>query len=253
MSTLQGTFLALALNPEVVRKAHEELDAVVGRDRLPTFSDKPSLAYVNAIIAESFRYHNALPLGAPHRTINDDEFHGYFIPAGTIVQSNVWYVVPDSPSSRVVGLNRSTLCRACLHDPDVFPDPFEFRPERFIRDGKYDAGVRDPIDFVFGFGRRWAPLSLRISFAHLPLCVMLSCRICPGRFFALDTIFIAIASALHVFDVSPPLGDDGAPLRLEYENTDGILSCVVSPLIQSLVASLILGCLQLPSRLQMHS
>ena len=93
----------------MVRKAHEELDAVVGRDRLPTFSDKPSLAYVNAIIAESFRYHNALPLGAPHRTINDDEFHGYFIPAGTVVQSNVWYVVPDSPSSRIVGLTDSTL------------------------------------------------------------------------------------------------------------------------------------------------
>ena len=108
LSTLQGTFLALALNPEVLRKAHEELDAVVGRDRLPSFSDRSSLVYINAIITESLRYHNALPLGAPHRTVNDDEFRGYFIPAGTVVQANVWYAASRSADIQVRRLKPST-------------------------------------------------------------------------------------------------------------------------------------------------
>ena len=41
-----------------------------------------------------------------------------------------------------------------MHDPKVFDAPFEFRPERFIRDGKLTAGVRDPAKFIFGYGRR---------------------------------------------------------------------------------------------------
>lgn len=48
-----------------------------------------------------------------------------------------------------------------MHDPDVYEDPDEFRPERFIKDGQIDPSVRDPVDFVFGYGRRWVrPLLL---------------------------------------------------------------------------------------------
>ena len=43
-----------------------------------------------------------------------------------------------------------------MHDPEEYEDPDEFRPERFIRDGKLDPNVRDPLAFVFGFGRRLA-------------------------------------------------------------------------------------------------
>ena len=41
-----------------------------------------------------------------------------------------------------------------MHDPEAYEEPFEFRPERFIRDGKLDPSVRDPVDYVFGYGRR---------------------------------------------------------------------------------------------------
>lgn len=41
-----------------------------------------------------------------------------------------------------------------MHDPEAYPNPEVFRPERFIRDGKLDASTRDPYQFVFGFGRR---------------------------------------------------------------------------------------------------
>ena len=42
-----------------------------------------------------------------------------------------------------------------MHDPDVYPEPFEFRPDRFVRDGKLDGNVRNPLAFIFGFGRRF--------------------------------------------------------------------------------------------------
>ena len=53
----------MAMNPEVLRKAHAELDAVVGINRLPDFSDRPYLPYVNAIIKETMRWQMVLPLG----------------------------------------------------------------------------------------------------------------------------------------------------------------------------------------------
>ena len=51
-------------------------------------------------------------------------------------------------------------CRAMLHDPNDYPDPQTFKPERYIKDGKIDPSVRDPTTIAFGFGRRLFFLSL---------------------------------------------------------------------------------------------
>ncbi|KAL1950428.1 hypothetical protein VTO73DRAFT_5552 [Trametes versicolor] len=135
-STVEGLFLALSHHPEVQKKAQAELDTVVGPHRLPEFSDRDSLVYVNAIVKEALRWHNVLPLGVGHRTVEDDEFHGYFIPAGTTVIGGVW---------------------GCAHDPAIYPDPDTFNPDRFIKDGQLDPSVLDPASLVFGWGRRICP------------------------------------------------------------------------------------------------
>lgn len=63
VSTLQFFFLAMAMYPEVQKKAQVELDGVVGKDRLPSFSDRNSLTYINAMVKESMRWQMVLPLG----------------------------------------------------------------------------------------------------------------------------------------------------------------------------------------------
>ncbi len=81
----------MSLYPDIQKKAHAELDAVVGNDRLPDLDDRDSLPYLNALIKESLRWFPVGPLGQSHCTMVDDEFGGYFIPAGTVVQGNIWY------------------------------------------------------------------------------------------------------------------------------------------------------------------
>lgn len=80
----------MALFPEAQKRAQAELDAVVGPGRLPDFSDMDQLPYTNATVKEALRWHVVLPVGVSHRTLEDDEINGYFIPAGTTVIPNVW-------------------------------------------------------------------------------------------------------------------------------------------------------------------
>ena len=63
MSTALTFFLAMVLHPEIQRKAQAEVDAVVGRERLPTISDRASLPYVRSLLTEVFRWHPVAPLG----------------------------------------------------------------------------------------------------------------------------------------------------------------------------------------------
>ena len=160
---MQAVFLAMSLHPEVQKTAQMELDRVVGPSRLPDFRDLDSLVYVRAVLKEAMRWHTVTPLGIPHRTKKDDVFDGYFVPAGTILIANIWCVTFRSliPSARV-----RTAARACMHDPDEYEDPDEFRPERFIRDGKLDPNIRDPLAFAFGFGRRHVSYVVITPFAE---------------------------------------------------------------------------------------
>lgn len=84
--------LLMMLNPESQRQAQAELDQVVGRDRLPDFSDKESLPYICAIYKEVLRWNPNAPLGIPHVSTEEDEYRGMKIPKGSVIWPNVWYV-----------------------------------------------------------------------------------------------------------------------------------------------------------------
>ena len=64
VSAMYSLFLALVLFPQVQRRAQAELDVVIGRDRLPTFDDRPRLPYIEAVCKEVMRWQMVTPLGA---------------------------------------------------------------------------------------------------------------------------------------------------------------------------------------------
>jgi len=60
---VQFFFLAMALYPEVQKKAQGEIDAVIGNNRLPDFSDRDALPYTSAIVKEAMRWQPVTPFG----------------------------------------------------------------------------------------------------------------------------------------------------------------------------------------------
>ncbi|ESK94260.1 hypothetical protein Moror_8245 [Moniliophthora roreri MCA 2997] len=131
---LECFFLAMILHPSVQEKAQQEMERILGKNRLPTFEDRASLPYIEAVYREALRWSPILPLGIPHCTSADDVVGDYFIPKGITVMANVW---------------------AIARDPHTYPEPSSFVPERFLKeDGTLNE---DDVAFAFGFGRRLCP------------------------------------------------------------------------------------------------
>ena len=108
----------------------KEIFEVAGTNRRPTLSDKLSLPYCEAVISEVQRYANVLPILGLRVTTQNIQWNGYTIPKGATIINNIDTV---------------------LYDPEVFPEPMEFKPERFLTDdGKY-TGTKDSM-MAFGAG-----------------------------------------------------------------------------------------------------
>ena len=82
----------MTLYPEVQRKAQEEIDRVLGVGRLPKMIDRVNLPYIDAVVKETLRWHPVAPMGIPHMSVDDDMYEGYYIPKGSLIMPNIWYV-----------------------------------------------------------------------------------------------------------------------------------------------------------------
>ncbi|KAI0260510.1 cytochrome P450 [Gloeopeniophorella convolvens] len=198
VSSESAFFLAMALFPDIRKRAQAEIDAVVGPDRLPALEDRERLPYLNAIVKELLRWNPPIPLGGPHLLVQDDIHAGYFLPKGSIVLVNLW-----------------TL----LRDKNIYAAPSSFNPDRFIGSEKVPA-EKDPLEIVFGFGRRVCPGGLQHA------CVRLS--LFPerreGMHLADASVFQMCAMTLAAFDVSNPVDKAGAAITFDkVEFTSGTL------------------------------
>ncbi|KAJ6595221.1 hypothetical protein DFH09DRAFT_873806, partial [Mycena vulgaris] len=66
----------------VQRKVQAEINSVTGGTPLPLLSDRAQLLYVSAVVTELSRWHNVMPLGAPHAAFEDALVVGYLIHKG---------------------------------------------------------------------------------------------------------------------------------------------------------------------------
>ncbi|KAJ2915834.1 hypothetical protein MD484_g4605, partial [Candolleomyces efflorescens] len=180
VSAQYAFYLAMVLNPDVQKKVQAEIDTVVGNDRLPTHEDRPNMPYTNAVLTELLRWNSVAPSGVPHVAIEDGYIGGYFIPKDSMILANLWGI---------------------LHDPTVYPDPFQFDPERFIATPGKEV-QRDPRGACFGFGR----------------------RVCPGMYLAEASLWSTITMSLAVFNITNAIDENGATIIPVHENTSGTIS-----------------------------
>ncbi|KAK9053946.1 hypothetical protein SSX86_025021 [Deinandra increscens subsp. villosa] len=131
--TMEWAMSLLLNHPLILKKAQDEIDRVIGNNRLVDESDVANLPYLRCIINETLRLYPPGPFLVPHESSEDCVVGGYKIPSGTILLVNQW---------------------AIQHDPKVWNDPERFNPERF--NGL--EGTRDGFKLMpFGSGRRSCP------------------------------------------------------------------------------------------------
>ena len=119
------------------------------------------------------------------------------------------------------------IIRSILHDPKAFKNPQEFQPERYLKDGKLNPDVRDPDCAVFGYGRRSV---VNASYIFLKILTYIFINIfprpsiCPGRHLSDNALYSIISCLLAVYDIKPPIDDQGNSIKLKPEFTTGLLT-----------------------------
>ncbi|EFQ26989.1 cytochrome P450 [Colletotrichum graminicola M1.001] len=190
--SLASFLLACAkFGPQFIPKAQEELDRVVGSGRLPDFTDLARLEDVEAIASEILRWRPVAVLGGtPHASTADHTYRGMFIPKGSTIIAPLWSIH--------------------LNEAD-FPEPHEFRPERFTERREYPGAFGHS---AFGWGR----------------------RICPGMHLGSASVALNIARILWVFAVGPAEDEKGRDIDVEiFAYSDGFNSsplpfpCSITP------------------------
>jgi cytochrome P450 len=169
--------LAMVMFPNSQQMAHEEIDRVIGTDRLPNFKDRDQLPYVNGLVKEIMRWWPIAPMGFPHTATEDIEYNGMHIPKGATILPAVWWF---------------------LHDPEVHADPGLFDPGRFLE----PRNEPDPQTELFGYGR----------------------RICPGRFFADNSIYLNIVQSLAAFNIRKAVDSAGKEIEVNAKPKPGLLT-----------------------------
>ena len=175
-TTLLWALVYLIHYPQVKERMAQEIDDLIENDRLPEIEDKPSLIYCQAVIYEVMRIANVVPIAPYHATECDTRLRGYHIPKGSSVVA---------------------LLYTCHSSSKFWHSPEEFRPERFIVDGRLNTPKA-----LMPFGK--------------------GLRACLGHQIAESEIFLVLTSLVQNFDIKNPSNTD-------LPSMEGILGITLRP------------------------
>ncbi|WRX30158.1 Cytochrome P450 - like 10 [Theobroma cacao] len=152
--TLTWCLALLLNNRDALKKAQQEIDIHIGKDKPVEENDIKNLVYLQAIIKETLRLHPAGPLAVPHESMENCTVNGYHIPAGTELLINLYKIHRDSR---------------------VWSDPYKFQPERFLTTHKnFDVRGQNFELIPFSSGRRMCPgVSFALQVVQLTLANLL--------------------------------------------------------------------------------
>nr|XP_033340660.1 probable cytochrome P450 305a1 isoform X1 [Megalopta genalis]XP_033340661.1 probable cytochrome P450 305a1 isoform X2 [Megalopta genalis]XP_033340662.1 probable cytochrome P450 305a1 isoform X1 [Megalopta genalis] len=167
-TVLEFLFLYMIIHQDVQRKLQKEIDSAIPPDRLPDTADRLKLPYAEAIISETMRMWPVFPLIGPRRVLCDTELGNYRIPKETTILINNYSV------------NR---------DPELYPEPDKFKPERHIKNGAYEPDMNS---IIFGKGRRK----------------------CPGAILAKTATFVIFVGVMQRFTLLPVPGKEPKSIEI---------------------------------------
>lgn len=155
--TIAWGLLHMCRNPGTQKKLQEEITEITGDSRRASVNDRPNMPYTLALLDEILRCSTISPDGCQHRALADVQFDGYLFEKNDLIQPNLFYI---------------------HHDPKIWGDPEEFRPERFLTpDGK--KYLKNENLHGFQPGRRQ----------------------CVGETLARDTVFLYLTALFQEFDM----------------------------------------------------
>ena len=118
----------MMVHPNLQSKVQEEIEKVIGRERLPCIEDRVNMPFTEAVLMEALRRSSVVHVGVPHRATEEFTVRGYTIPKGVHIISALFSV---------------------HHDPVNFPEPHLFKPERFLNE---DGTKVVTSEFLIPFG-----------------------------------------------------------------------------------------------------
>lgn len=176
-TAIRWGILYLLHNPDTQRRMRKEIDNVVASGRFPSLDDKPKLPFCEAVCYEVLRIGNVAPTTGPHALKDDVTMNGYVIPKNATL-----FIDLDSINM----------------DPDIFPDPFKFNPDRFMSEDGVVTGTEKIGSFSTGR------------------------RVCMGESMAKMELFLFMTSLVQRYEVQK---EKGKPLP----SLDGIEGLTYSP------------------------
>ena len=173
-TTLRWSMIYMSIYPDIMSRVQKEIDDVIGPSRMVSFNDRAAMPYTRAVIHEIQRVADIVPLGVPHKALQDIHTRGYVIPAGTLIMPFHY------------GVHR---------DPKHWDKPYSFNPHRFLNE-RGDFRTDDEV-IPYGLGRLHGRITMYKYNLHVVHMSLYNAIVCGADLSNFQTI--SFTFQVHVY------------------------------------------------------